>query len=468
MKSAPTHPPTLPLPPVFPSVPPLSSATPDLESPEAVQARLEWFREAKFGLFIHWGLYAIPAGYWKGERARGIGEWIMRRQKIPVREYQRLAGGFNPVKFDADAWAQLALDAGMKYVVITAKHHEGFAMYASKVSPYNIVEATPFHRDPLQELAAACAKRGLRLGFYYSQAQDWNEPGGAGNDWDFCPDSERDQNGAYDQYLREKAEPQVRELLSNYGPVCLIWFDTPALMNRERGQRFVDLVRSLQPACLIDGRLGTAGDYVSTGDNEVPEAAPAGAWEVPATLNRTWGYRTDDHDWKSPGELVFKLADIVSRGGNYLLNVGPTAEGVIPQPSQDNLRTVGSWLRHNNEAIYGAGPSPFGEEFGDFAANAKGAEGKPLYLARHEWRCTTKPGKLYFILFRTAREGFVLPAFKNRIKSVAHIDETGKRVALAMDTLPDGSRRVKISLMAVRDTMGAVLVVDFEGDTLER
>ncbi len=243
MKSAPTHPPALPLPPVFPSVPPLSSATPDLESPEAVQARLEWFREAKFGLFIHWGLYAIPAGYWKGERAHGIGEWIMRRQKIPVREYQRLAGGFNPVKFDADAWAQLALDAGMKYVVITAKHHEGFAMYASKVSPYNIVEATPFHRDQLQELAAACAKRGLRLGFYYSQAQDWNEPGGAGNDWVFCPDSERDQNGAYDQYLREKAEPQVRELLSNYGPVCLIWFDTPALMNRERGQRFVDLVR---------------------------------------------------------------------------------------------------------------------------------------------------------------------------------------------------------------------------------
>jgi alpha-L-fucosidase len=147
-----------------------------------VQARLEWFREAKFGLFIHWGLYAIPAGYWEGVRARGIGEWIMQRQKIPVREYQRLAGGFNPVKFDADAWAQLASDAGMRYVVVTAKHHEGFAMYASKVSPYNIVEATPFTRDPLKELAAACAKRGLRLGFYYSQAQDWNEPGGAGND----------------------------------------------------------------------------------------------------------------------------------------------------------------------------------------------------------------------------------------------------------------------------------------------
>ena len=468
MKSVPTHPPGQPRPPVFPSGQPLGSINADPESIEAVQARLEWFREAKFGLFIHWGLYAIPAGYWKGVRARGIGEWIMQRQKIPVREYQRLAGGFNPVKFDADAWAQLASDAGMKYVVVTAKHHEGFAMYASKVSPYNIVEATPFNRDPLKELAAACAKRGLRLGFYYSQAQDWNEPGGAGNDWDFGPDSERDQNGAYDRYLREKAEPQVGELLSNYGPVCLIWFDTPALMNRERGQRFVDLVRSLQPACLIDGRLGTAGDYVSTGDNEVPEAAPSGAWEVPATLNRTWGYRTDDHDWKSPGELVFKLADIVSRGGNYLLNVGPTAEGVIPQPSQDNLRTVGSWLKHNGEAVYGAGRSPFGEEFGEYSSKTKATDGKPLFLPRNEWRCTTKPGKLQFIVFRTASDGFVLPSFKNKIKTVTHIDESGNRVPLKVETMADGSRRVNLSLMAVRDTMGAVLIVDLVGEGIGR
>ncbi len=447
---------------------PVPASQPDPESPAAREARLAWFQEAKFGLFIHWGLYAIPGGYWKGDRARGIGEWIMRRQKIPVKDYERLAGGFNPVKFDADAWAQLAADAGMKYVVITAKHHEGFAMYGSKVSPYNIVDATPFNRDPLKELAAACAKRGLRLGFYYSQAQDWHEPGGAGNEWDFGPDTEKDKNGAYDKYLREKAEPQVRELLSNYGPVCLIWFDTPALMNPARGQRFVDIVRSLQPACLIDGRLGTAGDYVSTGDNEIPESAPNGAWEVPATLNRTWGYRTDDHDWKSPGELVFKLVDIVSRGGNYLLNVGPNAEGVIPQPSQDNLRTVGSWLKHNGEAVYGVGRSPFGEEFGEYSSKTKGADGKPLFLARNEWRCTTKPGKLQFIVFRTAPDGFVLPKFKNQIKAVTHIDESGKRVPLKVETLPDGSRRVKISLMAVRDTMGAVLIVDLVGDGIER
>ncbi len=466
MTSAPTPPPAPPQ--LTPTHAAAGSAVPDPESPQGVEARLAWFREAKFGLFIHWGLYAIPAGCWKGERARGIGEWIMRRLRIPVREYQRLAGGFNPLRFDADAWAQLAVDAGMKYVVITAKHHDGFAMYGSKVSGYNIVAASPFHRDPLQELAAACAQRGLRLGIYYSQAQDWNEPGGAGNDWDFAPDAEKDTNGAFDQYLREKAEPQVRELLRNYGPICLMWFDTPALMNRERGQRFVDLVRSIQPACLIDGRLGSAGDYVSTADNEIPEATPNGAWEVPATLNRTWGYRSDDHDWKSPGELVFKLADIVSRGGNYLLNVGPTAEGVIPQPSQDNLRAVGRWLRHNGEAIFGAGPSPFGEEFGDVAANAKGVDGKPLYLARHEWRCTTRPGLLQFILFRSSLDGFVLPRFRNPIKSVVHIDEIGRRVPLEWEVLPDGNRRLKISLMAVRDTMGAVVLISFEGQTLQR
>jgi alpha-L-fucosidase len=450
------------------AVQPGFAAQPDPESPAAREARLAWFKEAKFGLFIHWGLYAIPAGYWKGERARGIGEWIMKRMKIPVREYERLAGGFNPIRFDADAWAQLAADAGMKYVVITAKHHDGFAMYGSKVSPYNIVDKTPFNRDPLKELAAACAKRGLRLGFYYSQAQDWHEPGGAGNEWDFGPDSAKDKNGAYDQYLREKAEPQVRELLSNYGPVGLVWFDTPALMNPERGQRFVDIVRSLQPACLIDGRLGTAGDYVSTGDNEIPEQAPAGAWEVPATLNRTWGYRSDDHDWKSPGDLVFKLVDIVSRGGNYLLNVGPTAEGVIPQPSQDNLRAVGAWLRLNGEAVYGVGRSPFGEEYGEYSAQTKGPDGKPLFLARNEWRCTMRPGKLQFVLFRTGHDGFWLPPFKNRIKSVTHLDETGRRVPLKVETLPDGRRCVKISLMAVRDTMGAVVIVDIDGERVER
>jgi alpha-L-fucosidase len=440
-----------------------------LESPAAKAARLAWFKEAKFGLFIHWGLYAIPAGTWKGERSPGIGEWIMNRMKIPVTEYERLAGGFNPVKFDADAWAQMAADAGMKYVVITSKHHDGFAMYRSAVSPYNIYDATPFHRDPIKELAAACAKRGLRFGFYYSQSQDWHEPGGGGNNWDFPENPVKDQSGAYDEYLQKKVEPQLRELLTNYGPVCLIWFDTPQMMTGERGPRLAKIVRTLQPNTLIDGRLGTVGDYVSTSDNVIPNTNKEGAWEVPATLNRTWGFRTDDHDWKSPGELVFKLVDIVSKGGNYLLNVGPTAEGVVPQPSQDNLRAVGAWLKLNGEAIYGAGPSPFGEEYGDYAATLKGTDGKPVFLARNEWRCTTKPGKLYFTLFKVERSGtFVLPAFKNAIKSAAQIDETGKRVPLEVKTDEAGTRTVVVSRFAVNDTMGSVVEVDLEGEGVTR
>jgi alpha-L-fucosidase len=251
----------------------------------------------------------------------------------------------------------------MKYIVITSKHHDGFAMFDSKVSNWNVVAATPFKRDILKELSAACQKHGMPLGFYYSQSQDWHEPGGAGNDWDFGPDvgSDGKERKAYDEYLRGKAEPQVRELLTRYGPIALIWFDTPRMMTPERAQRFADILRTLQPKTLIDGRLGAVGDYVSTGDNVIPSSVQTEYWEVPATTNHTWGYRKDDQDWKSPGEITFKLIDITSKGGNYLLNVGPMANGIIPEIAQENLRTVGRWLKANGEAVYGAGPSPWGD-----------------------------------------------------------------------------------------------------------
>ena len=379
----------------------------------AAAERLAWFRQAKFGLFIHWGLYALPAGEWKGRRIPGIGEWVMYRARVPVREYEQLAAQFNPVRFDADAWVRLAKDAGMKYIVITAKHHDGFALYHSRASAYNIVDATPFGRDVLRELADACARHGMRLGFYYSQAQDWHDPNGAGNTWDFGPDEQKD----FDKYLRDKAEPQVRELLTGYGPVALVWFDTPRMMTEARARRFTDLVRSLQPATLIDGRLGAPGDYVTTGDNVIPGEAQHVAWETPATLNHTWGYRKDDHDWKSPGDVIFKLVDIVSKGGNYLLNVGPTAEGVIPQPSQDVLRTVGRWLAVNGEAVYGAGQTPFGEELGEYSSRgATDLRGDRLFLVRTEWRVTTKPGRLYFVFFKEPRVPFELPAISAPVK----------------------------------------------------
>jgi alpha-L-fucosidase len=429
-------------------------------APDAAQEkRLQWFREAKYGLFIHWGLYAIPAGEWHGKRSLGLGEWIMNRSQIPVRDYERLASQFNPVKFNADDWVRLAKDAGMKYIVITSKHHDGFAMFKSKVSEYNIVNATPFKRDILKELADACARQGMRLGFYYSQSQDWHEPNGAGNDWDFGPDEKKD----YDQYLRGKAEPQVRELLTGYGPVALIWFDTPRMMTGDRAQRFADIVRSLQPNTLIDGRLGTEGDYRSTGDNVIPPEAQGGAWETPATINHTWGYRTDDTDWKSPGQITFKLIDIVSKGGNYLLNVGPMADGVIPQPSQDILRTVGRWLRVNGDAVYGAGATPFGEELGEPSSRgAKDVRGAPFVYQQTQWRVTTKPGKLYFTFFDEPRAPFLLPLMKNAVKRAYRLADSAP-VSLKTE---NGRTLLNIE-RPILDPMATVIVVEVEGTKVE-
>ncbi len=426
--------------------------------PLSQDEKMKWFREAKFGLFIHWGLYAVPAGTWKGQQIPSIGEWIMNRAKIPVKEYEQLASQFNPVKFNAEQWVQMAEDAGMKYIVITSKHHDGFAMYGSKASKYNIVDATPFKRDPLKELAAACARHNIRFGFYYSQAQDWHEPGGAGNNWDFPSNAEKDKSGTYDQYLREKAEPQVKELLTNYGPVCLIWFDTPQMMTPERGQRFIDIVHTLQPTCLIDGRLGSAGDYRSMGDNAIPNQVVKGDWEVPATLNRTWGYKSYDNDWKTPEDLTFKLVDIVSKGGNYLLNVGPTAEGLIPQPSQDNLRAVGRWLKVNGESIYGAGTTPFGEELGaPDPSGKKDKKGNPAFIAKTDWRCTTKPGKLYIHLFKWPTGSFELPPIKEQVTKAYLLADLQKQALAVKQT----GQKWSISLPAIApDKMDSVLVLE--------
>ena len=421
----------------------------------AKRERLKWFHEAKYGLFIHWGLYAVPAGEWKGQRIPGIGEWIMNRAKIPVREYEQIARQFNPVKFNADEWVQLARDAGMKYIVITSKHHDGFALFDSKVTKYDVVDATPFKRDILKELVAACRKQNMPLGFYYSQSQDWHDPNGAGNNWDFGPDDKKD----YDKYLREKAEPQVKELLTEYGPVALVWFDTPRMMEGDRAKRFTRIVRELSPKTLIDGRLGEPGDYMSTGDNVVPPAVQTTAWEVPATINHTWGYKTYDHDWKSPGTIIFKLVDIVSKGGNYLLNVGPMANGVIPEPSQYVLRAAGAWLKTNGEAVYGAGPTPWGDELGEPSGKgAKDLRGQPLMLARTEWRVTTKPGKLYFTFFAEPRAPFELPAMKNAVKKAYRLAD-----GAAVDFKVDGGKTFLNLERPILDPMATVVVVEIDG-----
>ena len=360
---------------------------------QAREKRLQWWREARFGMFIHWGLYAIPAGEWKGQLIPGIGEWIMNRAKIPVAEYEQLAKQFNPVKFNADQWVAVAKSAGAKYIVITSKHHDGFAMYGSRVSKYNIVDATPFRRDPIKELAAACQRGGVKLCFYYSQTQDWHEPDGDGNAWDWPDVSKKN----FARYLEDKVKPQVRELLTNYGPIGLIWFDTPRVITAEQSQGLRDLVHSIQPDCIVSGRVGHGvGDYDSAGDNQISVGVVKRDWETPVTMNDTWGFKKDDSNWKSPAVLIKQLTRTVSRGGNYLLNVGPTAEGLIPQPSVERMAQIGAWLRVNSEAVNGAAPSPFPYEL-------------PWGLI------TTRTGKMYLHVFEWPKNELVIHGLKSKV-----------------------------------------------------
>jgi alpha-L-fucosidase len=388
--------------------------------------------EMKFGMFIHWGLYALPAGEWKGKYVRGIGEWIMFREKIPAAEYGKLAGEFNPVKFSGAEWAQLAKDAGMRYLVITSKHHDGFAMYGSRASRYNIVDATPYAKDPMKELSAACAKQGIDFGFYYSQDQDWHEANGRGNNWDFP--EKRDAQ----LYLEGKVFPQVKEILSGYGPLRLIWFDTPGLLSEKQVTDLRGMVKSLQPGCLINSRIGHGRhDYTQTGDNAIPIQVYSqdGKWEVPATLNDTWGYKKNDENWKDPRDLIGKLSDIVSKGGNYLLNIGPTAEGVVPARSQEILRTIGKWLAVNGEAIYGTSASPF-------------------HMSDITWRATVKPHRLYVHILNWPGRKLRLEGLESEVtkayflanKSAVKFQRAGKALEFSLPEKPLDSNVTVLAL----------------------
>jgi len=407
--------------------------------------RLNWWREARFGMFIHWGIYAIPAGEWKGQLIPSIGEWIMRNAKIPIEEYEQLAGQFNPVGFNAEQWVSLAKRAGMKYLVITAKHHDGFAMFHSPSNAYNIVDATPFGRDVMAELAEACQREGIRLCFYYSQAQDWHAPGGAGH-WEYKEGGDWHGQSAdpeeFARYLEEKAKPQVRELLTQYGPIGLIWFDTPVMMTPEQSEQCRELVHSLQPECLVSGRVGNAlGDYGSLGDNQIPCGPAVGDWETPATLNDTWGYKSDDHNWKSVGDLLYLLVDLASKGVNYLLNVGPTAEGLIPQPSIERLEAIGRWMDVNSEAIYATSPSPFPYEM--------------------EWGRMTARGNMLYLLFFDWPEDFLLSGLRNDVRRVYLLADPGAEIPAEQShdaqtdqhllrlTLPDRAPDPHVSVVAL-------------------
>jgi alpha-L-fucosidase len=313
--------------------------------------RLKWFEAARYGLFIHWGLYAELGGEWSGVHYPGGTEWIMRTARIPFETYRKLALSFNPVSFDAEDWVKKALDFGCRYLCFTAKHHDGFAMFDTAVSDYSIVH-TPFGRDVVKELSDACHRHGLKFCVYYSQMQDWADPDGNGNTWDYDPEKKD-----FRRYFENKVKPQVRELLTNYGEIGMIWFDTPYDMPREMCAELAEFVHSIQPDCVINGRIGYGlGDYRQMGDNEIPVLAYRGAWETPMTLNNTWGYSKTDQNWKTPKTVMKMLIDVVSKGGNLLINVGPDAKGVIPEGSVRTLEAVGSWLQKNGESIYGTKP----------------------------------------------------------------------------------------------------------------
>jgi alpha-L-fucosidase len=387
------------------------------------EKKMEWWREARFGMFIHWGVYAVPAGTYKGQRVNRIGEWIMNRGKIPVADYQAFAKQFNPVKYDPDAWVRMAKDAGMKYIVITAKHHDGFALFDSKASTWDIADATPYHKDLLKPLAEACRKYGIKLGFYYSQAQDWNNPGGAASrkvaseGW-ANPDSARidaytaANNGHWDpaqttktmsQYINEVAVPQVKELLTNYGDVAVLWWDTPTNMTDEYAEKFNELLK-LQPNIITNDRLkrpNYPGDY-KTPEQRIPNLNELDGkdWETCMTMNETWGYKSYANNWKSAETLVRNLIDIASKGGNYLLNVGPKADGTFPQESIDLLKQVGDWMKVNGEAIYNTEASPFGLFAWGRCTQKANANNTTLYFSVFEW---PKDGKL------------VIPGLKNKV-----------------------------------------------------
>jgi len=329
-------------------------------------------------------------------------------------EYDTVARGFNHVRFDAAEWVSLARMAGQKYIVIPSKHHDGFCMYHSRVTDYNIVDATPFGRDPLKELAVECERQGVKLGFYYSQTQDWHHPDGDGNDWDY---DERSKDFA--GYLEGYVKPQVRELLNGYGPVAVLWFDTPKHISADQSRSLVDLCHRIQPECLVCGRIGNAlGDYASANDNAIPTRAVDVDWETPATINDTWGFKKDDQNWKPSADMIRKLVDITSKGGNYLLNVGPTAEGAIPQPSAERLRTVGAWLARNGEAIYGTRPGP---------------------VQGLDWcRSTAKPGKLFLHVFDWPADGILtIPSFGCEVAG-AHLLGEGPHHSLSVRSDGEG------------------------------
>ena len=402
----------------------------------------QWYSDAKFAMFIHWGLYSGPGGIWEGEHYYGISEWLMNRAKISVADYEKLATNFNPTEYDANEIAKLAADAGMKYIVITAKHHDGFAMYDSKACDFNITDMTPWGVDPMKELSAACRDAGLGFGFYYSHNQDWTFPGGNGG-----PKVDEDGNAAnFDDYFTKKCLPQVEELTTEYGPIEIIWFDTPGRMAKEYVEQLVNVVRKNQPKALVSGRAGhNLGDYQTLGDMEVPHRNVEGMWESVDTTNDSWAYAWYDENWKTPEKVLHRLVACVARGGTYMLNIGPDGLGAVPERAAWALREAGSWIQRYPQVVYNAGSSPWGHAFpwGDVTVR-----GNKLSLSVFDWPSS---GKLF------------VPGLKTRIKSVRLLGGK-KSKSIGFDNVRGWT---VLNLPAVApDSLASVIEIELAGEAV--
>jgi alpha-L-fucosidase len=429
------------------------TAQPEMrESPDQRDTRMAWWREARFGMFIHWGAYSVPAGTYKGARVPGLGEWIMNDAHIPVGDYEQLVHQFNPTSFDADAWVRAAKGAGMKYIVITTKHHDGFALFDSKVSSYDIVDATPYHRDVIRALAAAAHRQGLRFGAYYS-IMDWHHPDAQEPNYPEY-NSTTLHNPHFDRYVETYMKPQLRELITQYPEIDVLWFDGEwiADWSDARGKEIYDFLHALRPALIINNRVGHTrhgmsglnregqvglGDFGTPEQEVPPQGLPGVDWETCMTMNDTWGFKSYDDDWKHTRTLLRTLIDVASKGGNLLLNVGPTAEGVLPTPILNRLGEMGAWMQVNGAAIYGTTVSPYGQPpWGRYTA-----KGSTVYAHVFDW---PKNGRLELTGITEAPTRAYLLADKQTLK----ISRTGGSVTVELPLVPPS-------------TIASVIVLEF-------
>lgn len=425
------------------------------ETEEQRDARMAWWREATFGMFIHWGVYSAPAGEWQDKK--DYGEWLLEDAKIPVSRYEEFRTEFNPVKFNAEHWVALAKDAGMKYIVVTCKHHDGFAMFDTKLTDWGI-KSTPYAHDPIRDLAAACQKAGIKFCVYYS-VMDWHHPDYAPRRaWNDVAKGDPDIN-RYLQFMKG----QLKELLTNYGPVGLLWFDGEweTSWTDAYGKDIYAYVRSLQPNIIVNNRLGKnrpqladmgmegihrggemIGDYDTPEQKILADTVPNLDWETAMTMNEHWGYNKNDQNWKSLTTLIRNLIDIASKGGNYLLNVGPTAEGLIPEPSVERLREMGKWMKVNGQAVYGttSGPFPTAPVWG---------------------RVTQKPGKLFLHVFDWPKDGkLTLEGIPGKKATAAYLLADANRTPLALAANEENGD-IELSLPApAPDPIASVIVLN--------